>query len=1127
MKKLKKILLINWLYFSKELIEVGDINFLTGKNGAGKSTVIDALQIVLLGEINARNFNQAANEKSQRTLEGYLRADMDDNSPYSRRGKDFSTYIVCEFQDEMEGSSFVTGVTFDCRSDGSYRDTFFIYTGTLPENCFIEQGEAMETSALRRFLKQNYARTEFYDTQKEYRRNMLAKWNVHNEQVLRMMKKAVSFRPIVDIQKFITENICDIPDKPNIELMQQNIRDYKRHELLAQRQQEKLDALQQISRLYQEMNQAIDRCQIQKFLVRWAEKEAAQTEIDQRELERTECKENLANVNEQLEELERQIEQKETRRSELELACRQSNVFQEEERLLNTEKALRDEQKKLEQGLQNLEVEIKREARHLQRFCGEIQELEPEELLIPVQEAANTVQKAYAVFTGDEKGLFARPVELFETGQQAAAELSDAVRSAAHKTEDRIVELKKQADQKSAVLANLRRNIKDYPHGLLLFKDRLEKDLADKTGHAVPVYILADVLEMADERWRGAVEGYLNNQKYYLLVEPGRYQDALNIYDRLKQEAEYRAFGLVDIGKLREKETLRPLPGSLAEKVETENKLARSYVDYLLGRVICCDTAEQLRCYKTAITAEGMLYQGYVARALRKGWMEDAFIGRRAVQLRIDHLEKELACLQEELRHWQALQKQLTGLQEPLFTQRFVRIDVAQKQEDYQRIQTIIKEIAEVKNQLSQLNLFWLDEQRRIIEQLKEEILAFNKEKDAKNVQKGKLEGRIHQLEYEILPEKYQRYEAIEDVLNEEFTKEYRETIGVPRYRQELVRLKKADVIRKNFGDSLAQSTKAMDGAQKKLFAARREYAERFKPCAFQIEVMDNTEYEEERRTLQESELPRYKEKIRAARESAMEQFQNDFLAKLKSSIDQVQDQVHNLNKALRQAQFGTDKYQFRVGPNPDYLDYYNMITADELMEGESGLFALPFQQKYGPLIEKLFSQITMADDTQLNARKQSELQENIVRYTDFRTYLKFDLETTDQNGSKQLLSQTLNMKSGGETQTPFYIAVLASFAQLYRVNDATRFGNTVRLVVFDEAFNKMDSDRITESVLLLRKMGLQAIICTPPDKVSDIMPIADRTLLVDKSGYRMHIIPFGKEMQNEGSTGDPESSAG
>lgn len=259
MKKLKKILLINWLYFSKELIEVGDVNFLTGKNGAGKSTVIDALQIVLLGETNARNFNQAANEKSQRTLDGYLRADMDENNPYSRRGKDFSSYIACEFQDEVEGTSFVTGVVFDCRSDGSRQERFFIYVGTLPENCFIENGEAMEIPALRRYLKQNYAKAEIYDTQKEYRRNMLSRWNVHNEQVLRMMKKAVSFRPIVDIQKFITENICDIPDKPDIEAMQQNIRDYKRHELLAQRQEEKLAALQEIGRLYREMHQAIDR----------------------------------------------------------------------------------------------------------------------------------------------------------------------------------------------------------------------------------------------------------------------------------------------------------------------------------------------------------------------------------------------------------------------------------------------------------------------------------------------------------------------------------------------------------------------------------------------------------------------------------------------------------------------------------------------------------------------------------------------------------------------------------------------------------------------------------------------------------------------------------------------------
>ena len=189
MKKLKKILLINWLYFSKELIEVDDINFLTGKNGAGKSTVIDALQIVLLGETNARNFNQAANEKSQRTLDGYLRADMDENNPGSRRGKDFSTFIACEFLDDMEGKQFVSGVVFDCRSDGSRQDRFFLYDGTLPEDCFIRQGEAIDIPTLRGFLKTYGVRGKLYDTHKEYQADLLAKWNVHNEQVMRIGAK--------------------------------------------------------------------------------------------------------------------------------------------------------------------------------------------------------------------------------------------------------------------------------------------------------------------------------------------------------------------------------------------------------------------------------------------------------------------------------------------------------------------------------------------------------------------------------------------------------------------------------------------------------------------------------------------------------------------------------------------------------------------------------------------------------------------------------------------------------------------------------------------------------------------------------------------------------------------------
>ena len=512
-----------------------------------------------------------------------------------------------------------------------------------------------------------------------------------------------------------------------------------------------------------------------------------------------------------------------------------------------------------------------------------------------------------------------------------------------------------------------------------------------------------------------------------------------------------------------------------------------------------------------------MLYQGYVARPIRKELMDDAFIGHRAVALRISRIEAEIKGIEDTLRIWNPVYQTLDqfGTHDVLFTARFVQNTVAQRQTDYLRGMEIAKELEQIDEQMSHLDLFWLEEQRKIIKQLETEVAQLNSKTVQLSNQQAVLQQKVHDIVWETLPEINQELAEIEERIADNFTHGFIQKVGLPRYQQEFNRLKNASAISTNFGNRLEQTVRERDAAQQKLFQRRREYAINFRPCSFRIESMLNDEYDAERTLLEESELPQYRAKIKAAKESAMEQFQNDFLAKLKSSIDQVQDQVKSLNKALDQAQFGTDRYKFRVDRNPDYADYYDMIMAPELMEGEAGLFAIPFQQKYGQLIEDLFSRIATSDDSQLNNRKQSELQENIARFTDFRTYLKFDLETTDQNGSKQLLSQTLNTKSGGETQTPFYIAVLASFAQIYQVNNLSGLANnTVRLVVFDEAFNKMDSERIVESVRLLRKMGLQAIICTPPDKLPDIMPLADRTLLVCKDKYKMHILPYGKRIE-------------
>ena len=81
-------------------------------------------------------------------------------------------------------------------------------------------------------------------------------------------------------------------------------------------------------------------------------------------------------------------------------------------------------------------------------------------------------------------------------------------------------------------------------------------------------------------------------------------------------------------------------------------------------------------------------------------------------------------------------------------------------------------------------------------------------------------------------------------------------------------------------------------------------------------------------------------------------------------------------------------------------------------------------------------------------------------------------------------------------------------FRKLYGVNEKGELGNSFRLIIFDEAFSKMDRGRIKESIRLLRKFGLQAILSAPSDKVSDISELVDETLVVlhDKNTSRVRL---------------------
>ena len=183
------------------------------------------------------------------------------------------------------------------------------------------------------------------------------------------------------------------------------------------------------------------------------------------------------------------------------------------------------------------------------------------------------------------------------------------------------------------------------------------------------------------------------------------------------------------------------------------------------------------------------------------------------------------------------------------------------------------------------------------------------------------------------------------------------------------------------------------------------------------------------------------------------------------------------------------------------------MINDPLLLTGQD-IEAEAFTKKYADIIEDLFRQITFVDTT-LGSDMRVELERNIEKFTDYRSYFKFDLIVTDGTGKAQRLSRTLLTKSGGETQTPFYISILASFSQAYRLYLNNDKNSAIRLIIFDEAFSKMDSERIQESIKLLRNFGLQAIVSAPPEKISDITPLVDKTLCVVRNNTMSTVREF------------------
>ena len=72
----------NWGGISHKVLQFNEyVNLFSGKSGSGKSTVMDAIQVILYGSFNANFLNKAADDaKNKRSVLSYLRGGQKDGS---------------------------------------------------------------------------------------------------------------------------------------------------------------------------------------------------------------------------------------------------------------------------------------------------------------------------------------------------------------------------------------------------------------------------------------------------------------------------------------------------------------------------------------------------------------------------------------------------------------------------------------------------------------------------------------------------------------------------------------------------------------------------------------------------------------------------------------------------------------------------------------------------------------------------------------------------------------------------------------------------------------------------------------------------------------------------------------
>ncbi len=1055
LKKLVRIKLINWHLFTNQTIKIDGNSLLSGENGSGKSTFLDAIQYVLTG--GKAKFNTAANNFAKRDLEGYIRCKLGTENKTFLRDKGITSHIALEFYDDINLSSKILGCVLEINQTGRIYEHFYvIYNQSIEDSFFIDKNYIKGYAFFKKQLLIKNIEVTFCESKEQTRKLFLNVLEIINDKYIELIPKALAFRPINDLNKFVFDFLLN-EKNVSIDDLRQNVKSYQEFETLVNTLIEKENTLVEIETEYNNIQANFKELNDYNNLYDYIQYKIL-TDNERLFLDKTT----------KIETKIRDIKQKEF--------ITEENIFkltQENELLISNANY---------QTYQMFELKFQEQNQEYQRLKTNVKDIKA-----IIENERNLA--LYAMHNIKEEKLLALLIERLNINSFINAEdvisLCKNVKEKYEQIKEELLAkinnfkidlncIEEDIHNNTEIITRLKKKQFSYDYSVESLKKLLEQELP-----YVNVNVFCELVEVSDEFWRNALEGYLNTQRFDLIVPKENFNQALKIYEKYKIKDKLSGVGLVNTKEIVKYKDTNKI--SLASKLNCKNKYAQGYINMLLNNVICCDDVSELENYKTAITNTCMVYKNFTARQIKETVYKVPYLGISAIKFQLQMNEKRKIELETKLKKYTNL---ISNLEFNLQRVKNHQLDyIIHQVAEVNKYYVVEKEINKLKKKLSQLRL--TNELSSVEENITCNKLKINELEESKKsllVTEGRLCGELEannksltMLQNEIisLKIKYKKYDESNYIkLSNEVSND----------NQVLVRFVE---------DKIKHLDEQIKDLSYKLITYKNQFNSKYQ-VSYSNSLENTYHYLDELKKIREYELIKYQEKAKESRINCEIAFKEQFICKLRENILNAQEELLYLNKALNGKKFGGDEYEFifKGSANHQFEQYYKIIMIDEFNFSKA-LFSDSLSDQNQIILKELFSNLII----DCNDEAKEKL---LAKLCDYRNYMSYDIKIHHHSGEITYFSKVSREKSGGETQTPFYVVIAASFEQL--IADKRKDLSPACFVMFDEAFNNMDESRIKAMMEFYRKLNIQLLIAVPPQRIETIIEHVNTTLVVIKT---------------------------